>query len=85
MRQRVTEKVGVPANFAGFFRDSNIKEELNHLLATAGSKIQIPKHKDLFITFSSLVINIGSSVQMEGDCNQMVDSRILFHLMNAVR
>jgi len=86
LRQRVTEDVRVPANFMGFLRDSENKEELNHLLVTAGSQLLIPTSKDLFITSSSSVIHVGSNADMKEQCNhEEADSRIMVHLMNAIQ
>ena len=84
MRRKVTGQNKVPSNWPDFLRDSTNKQELFNFLSNKVSLTDCPDGKQIFITSGTAVISRGTSRSMQLCGHEEADTRIVFHLQDAL-
>lgn len=84
-RQRVTGAAKVPGEWEQFLSNAENKKELFAYLSTETTELNIQENKVVYITHGDQVLNIGTGSQM-GKCNhEEADSRVIVHLLHALK
>ena len=84
IRRKVIGKNKVPSNWPDFLRDSTNKQELFNFLSNKVALTECPDGKQIFITSGTAVISRGTSRSMPLCGHEEADTRILFHLQDAL-
>ena len=85
IRMKVAGKNKVPGNWSGFLRDEGNKQELFQFLSQKISSFDYPVGKEVFVTSDVNVLTKGSSHDMLPCDHEEADTRLLVHLVDALK
>ena len=84
-RRKVAGKNKLPGNWAGFLRDPTNKQGLFAFLSNRISTMDCPEHKEIIVTSGTTAVLRGSDRSMELCDHEEADTRLLIHLLDALR
>ncbi len=85
IRRKVAGKTRVPGNWPDFLHDPTNKQELFQFLTDKIASSECPADKEIYIKSGTAVVNRGNSHCM-GPCNhEEADTRLLIHLLDALK
>lgn len=85
VRMKVAGKSKVPGNWRGFLRDESNKKELFHFLTQRILSFDYSEGKQVFVTSDANVLSKGSSHDMPPCDHEEADTRLLIHLVDALK
>ena len=85
VRRKVSGKTKLPGNWTDFLRDSVNKKELFAFLTSKVAQFSWPPAKAVYVTSGQAVVCIGDSIPMQNCNHEAADTRIVVHVLHALK